>query len=294
MNLKDLNYIVEVNKHRSFIKAAQTCFVSQPTLSTQIKKLEDHLGIQVFERSNKKVLITPIGEQIIAHAQTILDQVDKMQLLAKNHQDPLAGQLRIGAFPSLASHLFPSVVTAIKTALPKIQLILVEEKTDILINQLEKGDIDAAFLSLPIKSPSLISESLFDDEFELAVSNEHPLANKTTISPHQLIDQQLLLLDEGHCMRDQALQFCQWSGAKEQLGVRAASLETLRQMVIAGTGVTLMPAIAIDKTNPNINYIPFQQPAPKRTIGLVWRKSTVRGKIMQELIDLLRKARIST
>lgn len=288
MNIRDLAYIVAVSEQLSFIKAAQKCFISQPTLSTQIKKLEQELGVQIFERSNKHVLVTPAGEKIIAHAQQILQQIDDIKLLAKSSHEPLAGRLKVGAFPSLSSHLFPNLVTTIKASLPNIQLVLVEDKTDTLIKQLESGELDVAFLALPIKSKALVSEFLFDDPFELAVAKEHPLASKKTITPSDLIDQPLLLLDEGHCMRDQALQFCQWSGAKEQLGVRAASLETLRQMVIAGTGLTLMPSIAIDRHNPNISYIPFTDPTPKRTIGLVWRKSTVRGKIMQKLTALFK------
>ena len=286
MNIKDLKYIIAVDEHRSFVQAAEKCFVSQPTLSTQIKKLEGVLGVKIFERTNKKVLPTEIGTSIIISARRILEEVDHMKSIAINAQDPLAGHLKLGAFPSLASYIFPTLVTGIKETLPKIKLILVEEKTHLLIQQLEHGEIDAAFLSLPLKEEFLDSHILFDDAFELAVATDHPLANKKTITASELKNQQLLLLDEGHCMRDQALQFCQWTGAQEQLGVRAASLETLRQMVIAGTGVTLMPQIAINKDTKGISYIPFEEPIPKRTIGLVWRKSSVRHTLISRLIQL--------
>ncbi|RLA21112.1 MAG: DNA-binding transcriptional regulator OxyR [Gammaproteobacteria bacterium] len=288
MNLRDLKYIVAVAHSRSFVQAAESCFVSQPTLSTQIKKLERDLGVKLFERTNKKVMLTKVGKSIVASAQSILDEVERMKALAANAQDPLAGELRLGAFPSLASYLFPSLVSVIKKELPKIKLILIEEKTNTLIGQLERGEIDAALLSLPLKEDFLVSQPLFDDAFELAVAVDHPLAKKQKTRASALQGQQLLLLDEGHCMRDQALQFCQWSGAEEQLGVRAASLETLRQMVIAGTGVTLMPEIAINKEDRGICYIPFEAPVPKRTIGVVWRKSSVRGQLMAQLVELFK------
>ncbi len=289
MNLRDLAYVVALAECRSFVQAAEKCFVSQPTLSTQIKKMERDLGVKLFERTNKKVMLTEIGERIVTSAQSILDEVERMKVLAANAQDPLAGQLKLGAFPSLASYLFPRAVLAIKQELPNIRLILVEEKTDLLMSQLERGEIDAAFLALPLKEDFLVSQPLFDDAFELAVAVEHPLAEKKTITPMELREQPLLLLDEGHCMRDQALQFCQWSGAQEQLGVRAASLETLRQMVIAGTGMTLIPEIAINRGDKTICYIPFVEPAPKRTIGLVWRKSSVRTQLMEQLVHLFER-----
>ncbi len=286
MNIRDLTYIVAVSEARSFVRAAERCFISQPTLSTQIKKMEEELGVKLFERTNKKVLLTEVGEAIVLSAQTILGEVERMKQLAANARDPLAGELKLGAFPSLASYLFPSAVLTIKQALPKIKLILVEEKTNLLIEQLERGEIDAAFIALPAQNGSLVSSPLFDDVFRLAVSTNHPFANKKKISPYELENQQLLLLDDGHCLRDQALQFCQWSGAEEQLGVRASSLETLRQMVIAGTGVTLMPNIAINEKEEGIRYISFEKPVPKRTVGLVWRKSSVRYQLMERLIEL--------
>lgn len=286
MNLRDLKYVVAVAEHRSFIQAAEKCFVSQPTLSTQIKKVESYLGVKLFERSNKKVMLTEIGEDIVASAQSVLDEVERMKVLAANAHDPLAGRLRLGAFPSLASYIFPDAVLTIKAELPNIKLILVEEKTNILIGLLERGEIDAAFLSLPLKEDYLVFQPLFDDPFKLAVAIDHPLTNEKTITASALQDQPLLLLDEGHCMRDQALQFCQSTGAEEQPGVRAASLETLRQMVIAGTGMTLIPKIAIKQQEDTIRYIPFESPVPKRTIGLVWRKSSVRNQLMEKLVEL--------
>ena len=290
MNLRDLSYLVAVADLRSFVQAAEQCCISQPTLSTQIKKMELGLGVQIFERSNKKVLATELGEQIIASARRVLLEVDHIKELAENAQNPLAGNFRLGAIPTLSTYIFPGLVPLIKEALPELRLILVEEKTDNLIVQLKQGQIDAALLALPIKENFLISEKLFDDEFQLAVATDNPLAKKSVIAPDELCHQQLLLLDEGHCLRDQALQICKLNGAEEQQDVRATGLETLRQMVRAGTGITFMPNIAINEAEKGIRYIPFTEPVPKRTIGLVWRKTSVRTELMEQLIEHISEA----
>lgn len=287
MNLRDLRYLVAVDDLRSFIQAADQCCISQPTLSTQIKKMEDALGVQIFERTNKKVLPTELGVQIIASARRILLEVDTIQNLAENAQDPLAGNFRLGAFPTLSTYIFPALVSKIKQAIPKLRLILVEEKTDMLLAQLKHGQLDAALLALPVQDDYLETRALFEDEFFLAVASENPLANRKKISQADLFHQQLLLLDEGHCLRGQALQICQLHDAEEQQDVRATGLETLRQMVRAGTGITFMPKIAIHEPEEGIHYIPFENPAPKRTIGLVWRKTSTRTKLLELLIKLI-------
>ncbi len=292
MNLRDLSYLVAVADLHSFVQAADKCCISQPTLSTQIKKMEQSLGVLIFERNNKKVLATELGQQIIASARKILLEVDHINELANNAQNPFAGNFRLGAFPTLSTYIFPNLIPLVKEALPELRLILIEEKTDELISQLKLGKIDAALLALPIKEDFLIVEKLFDDEFKLAVSIDNPLAKKRVISLKNLSNQQILLLDEGHCLRDQALQICQLKGVKEQPDVRATGLETLRQMVRAGTGITFMPKIAISKAETGISYIPFTSPAPKRTIGLVWRKTSVRTKLIQHFIEYIRHTNI--
>lgn len=287
MNLRDLNYLVAVADFRSFIQAADHCCISQPTLSTQIKKMEESLGVQIFERTNKKVLPTELGEQIIASARMILLEIDKIEQLADNAQDPLAGNFRLGAFPTLATYIFPGLVPLIKKAFPKLRLILIEEKTDALIAQLKQGHLDAALLALPLHDDYLESRKLFEDEFLLAVAADHPLAGRPTIAQPDLSNQQLLLLDEGHCLRGQALQICQLNHAEEQQDVRATGLETLRQMVRAGTGITFMPKIAIHEPEEGIRYIPFSEPVPKRTIGMVWRKTSARNELLERLARLM-------
>ncbi|MEE9345829.1 MAG: LysR substrate-binding domain-containing protein [Methylococcales bacterium] len=287
MNLRDLNYLVAVADLRSFVQAAEQCCISQPTLSTQIKKMENTLGVQIFERSNKKVLPTELGEQIIASARRVLLEIDNIKDLAENAQDPLAGNFRLGAIPTLSTYIFPRLVPAIKQTLPKLRLILIEEKTIQLIALLKQGKIDAALLAMPIHEDSLATKTLFDDEFLLAVSLDNPLAQKQTIAQSDLHDQQMLLLEEGHCLRGQALQICQLNNVEEQQDVRATGLETLRQMVRAGTGITFMPKIAIHEPEQGICYIPFVEPVPSRTIALVWRKTSVREQIIEKFIDFV-------
>lgn len=281
MNLRDLHYLVTVADVRSFIHAAEQCFISQPTLSTQIKKMEERLGVVLFERNNKKVIPTEIGEQVIASARRILLEMDNIKQLAQNAKNPLAGNFRLGAFPTLASYVFPGLVPLIKSELPALRLILVEEKTEVLLAQLRQGQLDAALLALPVYDEHLVCRKLFEDEFLLAVAQDNPLAQLESINQNDLYQQQILLLDEGHCLRDQALQVCQINAANEQQDVRATSLETLRQMVRAGTGITFMPQIALPKNADGITYIPFTAPAPKRVIGLVWRKTSAREALLE-------------
>ncbi len=287
MNIRDLKYITAVGRFKSFRKAAEACFVSQPTLSMQIKKLEATLGIKIFERNNKQVLVTELGRQIISSAQLVLKEVDHIEIIARNAQNPLAGNFRLGAFPTLAPYILPKIVPIIKKQLPDIRLILIEEKTATLIKQLKEGYLDAALIAWPVNEPQLVSEVLFDDEFKLATSVNHPLANLSQVSYKDLVGQPLLLLDEGHCLRDQALQLCQLEGLNEMHDVRASSLETLRQMVRADTGITLMPAIAIQGDTADIRYLPFSPPIPSRRICLVRRKSSSRLPVISFLRDIV-------
>lgn len=285
MNLRDLQYLVALAELNSFSQAADRCCVSQPTLSNQIRKLEETLGVTLFERTNKRVMITETGEQIVVHARRILAEVDGMQELAQLSHDPLAGRLRLGAFPTLSSYLLPGLVPRITAALPRIKLVLVEEKTQVLIDRLNRGELDAAFLALPVQDPKLVEYPLFYDEFMLAVPPGHAFANHNRISQSALAGESLLLLEEGHCLRDQALDICHRVGMMESQDVRATSLETLRQMVKAGTGITLMPRIAITPDDTGIRYIPVD-PAPQRHIGLVWRKTTARQALLDILVSI--------
>ncbi|HQQ75351.1 MAG TPA: LysR substrate-binding domain-containing protein [Pseudomonadales bacterium] len=287
MNLRDLQYLIAVADLRNFSQAANQCCVSQPTLSSQIRKLEDTLGITVFERSNKRVMPTETGEQIIALARRILREVDAMHDVAQSAHDPLAGKFRLGAFPTLSTYIFPSLVPKITAVLPQLKLVLVEEKTQALLDRLKRGELDAALLALPVHDEQLAVKTLFDDDFFLAVPPQHPLAKKKIVEQTDLASNTLLLLEEGHCLRDQALEVCHRAGLEEEQDFRATSLETLRQMVKAGTGITFMPKIAIHPNETGICYIPFKKPAPYRTIGLVWRKTSARMAVIETLLPML-------
>lgn len=284
MNLRDLEYIVAVADCLNFSEAAQQCHVSQPTLSAQIKKLEEEIGSAIFERSNKRVMATDAGEAIIARARRVIAEVDGIRETARLACDPLSGKFRLGAFPTLASYVFPRMVEEIMATMPNLRLILVEEKTDLLLEQLRQGSIDCAFLALPVFDDFLVSRKVFDDPFLLAVNARSSLAARDTISVDEMKATKLLLLEEGHCLRDQALVFCHATGAEETADFRATSLETLRMMVKAGTGSTLMPRVAANDKDPDIRYIPFTDPAPSRTIGLVWRQTSHATEIIENIL----------
>lgn len=286
MNLRDLRYFVALADTRHFGRAAEICFVSQPTLSTQLKKLEDELGVTLFERAPRNLLLTPAGEQILPHARQALAQVGLMQEVAKHIRDPEAASVRLGIFPTLAPYLLPHVVPNIRRRFPHLELLLVEEKTEALIQQLRSGMIDAAILAEPVIDEYFESMHLFTEPFVLALPENHPLTRQRTLGMGELEQQHLLLLEDGHCLRDQALAVCALSGAAEKDGFRATSLETLRQMVAAGVGITLLPILAVQPPvpdSPHIRLMPFRDPAPTRRIALYWRKSSVRSGFLGDL-----------
>lgn len=276
MNLRDLQYLVAVADNLHFGKAARLCNVSQPTLSMQLKKLEVQLGVQFFERSNKSVLLTPIGRQLVAQARRTLEEAEQIRQIAKTAGNPLTGDLRMGVFPTLAPYLLPSLVPKMSSQFPGLNLLLVEDKTASLITGLVEGQIDCALLAMPIADEHLEGVELFREPFTLAVGVHHPLAKRKILSVEDIKDTTMLLLDEGHCLRDQALMVCQSIGVGEAKNFRATSLETLRHMVASGNAVTLMPQLAVQPNDPHVRYIPFKQPVPSRTIGLYWRKTSVR------------------
>ncbi|MFC1536261.1 LysR substrate-binding domain-containing protein [Pseudomonadota bacterium] len=290
MNIRDLRYLVAVADLKHFGQAASFCHVSQPTLSGQIKKLEDSLGIKLFERNNRSVVLTDICLDILVFARRILREVDQINEVAENAHDPKTGKFRLGAFPTLATYLFPELVKKVKASMPDLHLVLIEEKTEQLMEKLRHAEVDAAFLALPVADDSLYCKKLFEDEFYLAVPPEHALASCKTVAQDSLEQYRVLLLEEGHCLRDQALDVCQKHGVGEELDYRATSLETLRQMVKGGTGITFMPKIAIQPNEEGICYIQFAQPAPSRSIAMVWRKTSSRQKVAELLCAMFDEA----
>ena len=291
MNLRSLEYLVALADHRHFGRAAEAAFVTQPTLSAQIKKLEAELGVELVERSSRGVLLTDVGERVVARARLLLDEADNIRTLAHLAEDPEAGSLRLGAFPTLGPYLLPHVLPEVRRRFPRLELLLVEEKSEVLLAQLREGRLDAVLLAMPNAAAGLHEEPLFDEDFLLAVPSDHPLAAERTVPTSALAGESVLLLDEGHCLRDQALSVCQLAGAGERIGFRATSLETLRQMVASGTGMTLLPRLAVSSPvpeSPGITLVGLGSPPPSRRIALYWRTSSVYADLLVQLADLLR------
>lgn len=284
MNLRDLKYFVAVADLGHFGQAAERCFVSQPTLSMQIRKLEDELGVSLLERLPRKVKLTEAGELIYEKAREILRQSEAIKLTAEQFSKPGTGRLRLGAFPTLAPYLLPHIVPRIKRALPDVRLYLYEEKTQDLVDMLADGELDAALLADPVQEPSLKRMPLFREHFLLAVDQKHILADAKVIETASLATEPLLLLEDGHCLRDQALEVCALAGTHEQDEFRASSLETLRHMVASGMGSTLLPELTVQPPvyNPEtLRFIPFASPQPKRDIALFWRNSSALSNLLE-------------
>ncbi|MFC7050239.1 LysR substrate-binding domain-containing protein [Emcibacter nanhaiensis] len=287
MNLRDLNYLVAVADNGHFGRAAEVCHVSQPALSMQIRKLEDFLGVPLFERTNKTVMITEAGRQIVARARVVLQEAENIREIADSFRDPLAGKILLGAFPTLAPYLLPKVIPALHQHFPALALYLVEEKTEVLVEKIKAGEVEAAMLAIPVEEEQLDSEELFTEEFLLALPADHRLAGHTSVSFNDIRNESLLLLEEGHCLRTQALKVCTLVGARENTEFRATSLETLRQMVAASVGMTLMPEFAV-REQEGVVYLPFTGDVPSRTIALFYRKSSVRKKLLSEIAGHVR------
>lgn len=293
MNIRDLRYLVAIADHKHFGRAANACFVSQPTLSTQLKKLEEELGVSLIERAPRRVMLTPAGRDIAERARRILGEVEQLREAARRSTDPEAGTVRLGLFPTLGPYLLPHVVPGIRRRFPRLELLLVEEKTEVILRMLREGRLDAAILALPVHDPQLHVEPLFEEPFLLAVPSHHALASHKSIALGELSAHSLLLLEDGHCLRDQALDVCHLSGAEEKSGFRATSLETLRQMVAANVGITLLPKLAVEPPVPpsdDIRLIPFSGSTPHRRIAMTWRRSSAMDVFLQQLAEVIRDA----
>lgn len=292
MNLRDLRYLVALADHKHFGHAAAACFVSQPTLSTQIRKLENELGVILVERAPRKVMLTPAGRTITERARRIVSEVEQIKEAARRTQDPEAGSIRLGMFPTLGPYLLPHVVPRLRQRFPRLELLLVEEKSPVLLSRLHEGKLDAILLALPLNDDQLHIEFLFEEPFLLAVPEHHPLANRDSLAMADLANERLLLLEDGHCLRDQALDVCQLAGAGEKSEFQATSLETLRQMVAADVGVTLLPMLAIKPPvalSKDIRLLGFSDSKPSRRIAMVWRKSSAMGEFLKQVADVFRE-----
>jgi LysR family hydrogen peroxide-inducible transcriptional activator len=290
MNLKDLKYLVAVADTGHFGKAADRSFVSQPTLSAQLKKLEEYLGVKLIERQPKNVRLTEVGKQVVVRARRMLDEGDEIIALARHNTDPFAGKLKLALIPTIGPYLLPRVMQKLRKALPNLGLMLYEHQTEALLKRLRDGELDLGIVALPIAQDGLESRQLYDEAFTVAMPVRHPLAGKSAIKVQDLKGQTLLLLEDGHCLRDQALEVCSRIEVREAEDFRATSLETLRQMVVAGLGITLLPETAVESpfgSQRGLIIRQFADPPPTRSVGAVWRKSSTRGAAIQAVCDVL-------
>ncbi|MFN3565820.1 MAG: LysR substrate-binding domain-containing protein [Burkholderiaceae bacterium] len=295
MTLTELKYIVAVARERHFGRAAEACFVSQPTLSVAIKKLEEELGVPIFERRSNEVTLTPIGERIVAQAQRVLDEAARIKDLAKAGKDPLAGALRVGVIYTIGPYLLPALVRQLLRDAPQMPLLLNENFTIKLLELLKNGEIDVAVLALPLPESGVLIQPVYDEPFVVAVPKGHPWTRRKSIAADELKKETMLLLGTGHCFRDQVLEVCpelsRFSTGAEgiQKTFEGSSLETIRHMVASGLGITVLPKTSVPEKPPRdslIEYLPFKTPVPERRVVLAWRKSFTRPAA----VDALRRA----
>ena len=292
MTLQELRYLIAIADKGHFGRAAEACHVGQSTLSTQLKKLEDYLGVSLFERNKHRLMPTLIGAAIIERARTALDVVDEIRELARLDHEPMDGPLRLGVIPTLGPYLVPYVIPTIRTLFPKLHLFLREDLTANLLERLRHGGLDALLLALPIHGEDVEVMALFREPFLVALPTGHVLDKKKHINQKELANQSVLLLEEGHCMRDQALAICGSTTSAERDEFKATSLETLRQMVAAGVGCTLLPALAalpgVGSVQHGLVQIrPFISPVPTRTIGIAWRHGYPREATIKQLAEVI-------
>ena len=298
MTLTELKYIVAVARERHFGRAAEACFVSQPTLSVAIKKLEEELGTQIFERRTNEVTTTPAGERIVSQAQRVLDEAGRIKEIARQGKDPLAGPLRLGVIYTIGPYLLPSLVRQLLKDAPQMPLLLTENFTVKLLELLKNGEIDVAIMALPLPETGLLLQAVYDEPFIIAVPRLHPWAKRKSIPSEDLKKETMLLLGSGHCFRDHVLEVCpelsRFSSSAEgiQKTFEGSSLETIRHMVGSGLGVTVLPMMSVPEKPPReslLSYVPLKPPAPDRRVVLAWRKSFTRVPAVEALRQAILK-----
>jgi LysR family transcriptional regulator, hydrogen peroxide-inducible genes activator len=301
MTLTELKYIVAVARERHFGRAAEACFVSQPTLSVAIKKLEDELNVQIFERGTSEVSVTPIGEQIVTQAQRVLEQTLAIKEIAKQGKDPLVGPLRLGVIYTIGPYLLPTLVKQMIKRVPQMPLMLQENYTLKLIELLKQGEIDVAIMALPFPETGLTLRPLYDEPFVVALPSGHAWEHREKIDPDDLKQETMLLLGSGHCFRDHVLGVCpelmRFSQNADgiQKTFEGSSLETIRHMVASGVGITVLPRMSVTEVRPHaggvdsglLSYVPFDEPVPDRRVVLAWRKSFTRLPAIEAIVDAI-------
>lgn len=290
MNLRDLRYLAALARYKHFGKAADACFVTQPTLSAQIKKLEQYLGVSLVERNRRNVRLTEVGELIATRAAAIDAEAQNLIELARQFQDPLQGRLRLGLIPTSGPYLLPLIMQPLEAALPRVNWIIEESQTAVLLGRLQKGELDACILATAAPD-GCDSVELFEEPFLLAMPKGHALEKRSNIKVESLESESLLLLEEGHCLRDQALELCDSASVREHGEFRATSLETLRHMTAVGAGVTLLPALATQGPWAAISselVLKSLTGNPHRQMSLVWRNTSPRVELMQNIAAVIR------
>ncbi|MFA9273379.1 MAG: LysR substrate-binding domain-containing protein [Candidatus Aquirickettsiella gammari] len=298
MTLTELKYIVAVARQKHFGHAAEACFVAQPTLSVAIKKLEDELGVTIFERGGTEVSTTPLGAQIVAQAERVLEQTAVIKELAKQNKDPLSGPFRLGIIYTIGPYLLPGLVKTMIAKVPQMPLVLQENFTVKLMELLRQGELDAAIMALPLPDQGMMVQPLYDEPFVVAMPKDHPWAERASISAEELKTETMLLLGTGHCFRDQVLEVCpemaRFSTASDGIArtFEGSSLETIRHMVASGIGITVLPMASVPDLHAKdsmLRYVPFSNRAPDRRVVIAWRKSFTR----HAAIDAIRQAVLS-
>ncbi|HZQ73463.1 MAG TPA: hydrogen peroxide-inducible genes activator [Burkholderiales bacterium] len=290
MTLTELRYIVAVAREHHFGRAAEACFVSQPTLSVAVKKLEEELGVTLFERGPGEVSVTPAGQRIVEQAQRVLEESARIKEIAAAGRDPLAGPLRLGAIYTIGPYLLPKLIPILRRSAPTMQLHIQENFTHRLAEMLKSGEVDVILIALPFEEPGIATQAVYDEAFVIAVPKGHPWEGRKRVSSEELTRESLLLLGEGHCFRDQVLDLCHTVRGKDRSPiaktVEGGSLETIRQMVAGGVGITVLPGTSVSGAAGDIvRVVPFAKPVPTRRVGLAWRRSFPRP----EAIEALRK-----
>ncbi|WP_459207246.1 hydrogen peroxide-inducible genes activator [Pseudomonas sp. MLB6B] len=294
MTLTELRYIVTLAQEQHFGHAAERCHVSQPTLSVGVKKLEDELGVLIFERSKSAVRLTPVGEGIVAQAQKVLEQAQGIRELAQAGKNQLTAPLKVGAIYTVGPYLFPHLIPQLHRVAPQMPLYIEENFTHVLRDKLRNGELDAVIIALPFNEADVLTLPLYDEPFYALMPSDHPWTARKTIDASELNDKSLLLLGEGHCFRDQVLEACPTlgkGGDSRHTTVESSSLETIRHMVASGLGVSILPLSAVNSHHyaPGVIEVrPLTAPAPTRTVAIAWRASFPRPKAIEILADSIR------
>lgn len=294
MTLTELKYIVAVASERHFGRAAERCFVSQPSLSASVKKLEEELGIRIFERGKTEVLVTEIGEQVISQAHRVLEEAERMKAVARQGKNPLRGVLRMGVIHTVAPYLLPELVAELRKAAPQMPLDIEENLTANLDQMLKGGLIDAAIVALPYEAAGIEVTPLYDEEFRVIVPTRHPWARRRSIDADELHGENLLLLSIGHCFRDQVLDACHEFARAPAPGKQGNSLETIRNMVASGMGISVLPASALTPkySNPLVKAIDFAAPKPTRRVVLAYRQGFPRAAVVRLIAEMMENLKL--